>query len=251
MTGALRGGRALVVIALVMGAITAVGTVPSAGTPVLHPKVIGYSVRHRPIVAYELGDPHAPRVAVVLGEMHGDEHAGVRVVNALVHGTRRVTGLSLWVVPTMNPDGDAAHRRTNAHHVDLNRNFPVRWAHLTGQYYSGPRPLSEPETRAVWGFLRTLRPHDVVSLHQPLYGVDTTDGGQLDPALRRGLAHQLGLPSKPFRCWSACHGTLTRWYTARRYGVAITVEFGWHPSARYLTTTAPAGIVTALGGRLR
>jgi murein tripeptide amidase MpaA len=216
---------------------------------VLGHKVLGYSVRGRAIVAYHLGDPHASTVAVVLGQMHGDEHAGVKVARAIIASTRRITGVNLWVVPTMNPDGNAANTRQNAHRVDLNRNWPHLWVPLTGQYYSGPRALSEPETVAMRNFLRGLRPHYVVSLHQPLYGVDTTDGGALDPAFRHRLARNLGLPEKAFRCWSTCHGNLTGWYTARGYGVAITVEFGWHPGDTYLAVTARSGIVHAVGGR--
>jgi hypothetical protein len=219
----------------------------AGGTPLLGKKIIGYSVRHRPIVAYHLGDPRL-RPTLILGQMHGDEHAGVLVARSIVRARVSVEGLNLWVVPTLNPDGDVAHTRQNAHHVDLNRNWPHRWRPLTGTYYSGRKPLSEPETRAVWRFLRQLRPKYLVSLHQPLDGVDTTDGGALDPAFRNRLARNLGLPRKAFRCWSTCHGSMTGWYTARHYGVAVTVEFGAHPSSAFLTGRARRGIVTAMGG---
>ncbi|WP_375481152.1 M14 family zinc carboxypeptidase [uncultured Jatrophihabitans sp.] len=239
--------RAVSVALVAVAGLALLVPAPASATPVLQRLVIGHSVRHRPIVAYHLGNPKLRRVDVVIGQMHGDEHAGVRVANAIVRGGR-LTGVNLWVIPTMNPDGDAAHTRKNAHHVDLNRNWPVAWKHLTGQYASGPRPLSEPENRAVHAFLLREHARDVISLHQPLYGVDTTDGGRLDPRLRKRLAHNLGLPSKPFRCWSTCHGSMTRWYTARHHGVALTVEFGAHPKAGYLTGRARRGIVAALGG---
>jgi len=253
---AARGRRTLAVLAtgtLAAGVLVAVlGIVPhragAATTPLLGRTVIGYSVRHRPIVAYHLGDPRR-RPVLVLGQLHGDERAGVTVVNSIVRGRTRVEGINLWVIPTLNPDGLAAHRRQNAHRVDLNRNWPYRWAPLGGMYYSGPRAVSEPETRALLAFLRKLRPRYVVSMHQPLFGVDTTDGGAVDPAFRHRLARGLGLPSKPFRCWSICHGSLTGWYTAHHYGVAITVEFGAHPSRAYLTGRARRAIVAALGGR--
>ena len=43
-------------------------------------------------------------------------------------------GVNLWVVPVYNPDGLARHTRKNAHGVDPNRNYPFKWAHLTGSY---------------------------------------------------------------------------------------------------------------------
>jgi protein MpaA len=218
---------------------------------VLGREVIGHSVRHRPLVAYRLGNRAARPTAVLIGQMHGDEHAGVVLAHSLIHGPVSVEGLNLWVIPTMNPDGDAARTRQNAHGVDLNRNWPDgRWRHLTGMFYSGPHPLSEPESRAVCTFLLRVHPKFVVVLHQPLHGVDTTDGGATAVAFRQALARNLGLPQKPFRCFSVCHGSLTHWYThKRRLGAAETVEFGAHPSHAYLVGRARRGIITALHGR--
>jgi hypothetical protein len=171
-----------------------------AATPVQGKKILGYSVRHRPITAYHVGDTASRPTAVILGQMHGDEHAGVTLANSVIRATVSVEGINLWVIPTMNPDGDAAHTRQNAHHVDLNRNWPDHWTRLTGQYHSGPEPLSEPETRAMYAFLNALRPRFI------------------------------------------------GWYTTHRYGIAETVEFGWHPTIAYLTGRARSGIVAALGG---
>jgi hypothetical protein len=150
----------------------------------------------------------------------------------------------------MNPDGDARHTRQNARGVDLNRNWPHHWKHLTGQYYSGPRPLSEPETRAVWKFLKQLRPRFVVSLHQPLDGVDKTAGhGKAYRRFRDALARNLRLQVKDFNCWSVCHGSMSGWYEQHHIGVAVeTVEFGWHPAHGYLVGRARRGIVAALHG---
>jgi hypothetical protein len=38
-----------------------------------------------------------------------------------------LAGTQLWVIPTVDPDGQRARTRKNAHGVDLNRNFPYRW----------------------------------------------------------------------------------------------------------------------------
>ena len=218
------------------------------GTPVNQRRIIGYSVQHRPIVAYRLGNSRARTTAVLLGQMHGDEHAGIAVARSLIGGKVAVEGINLWVVPTMNPDGNIADTRQNAHGVDLNRNWRDIWRPLTGEYYSGPHPLSEPETRAMRKFLLNVMPRYLVVLHQPLHGVDTTDGGALDHRFRNRLARNLNLPLKAFRCWSVCHGSMTGWYTTHRYGIAETIEFGWHPTSGYLTGRARRGIVAALGG---
>lgn len=220
-------------------------------TPVLGKRIIGYSVQRRPLIAYHLGNPDARRTALILGQMHGDEPAGVVVARSIIHGHRSVEGINLWVIPTMNPDGFAAGTRQNAHGVDLNRNWRHNWAHLTGQYYSGPRPMSEPETRAVARFIRTVRPRYVVSLHQPLYGVDKTAGrGRAYRKFRGALSRNLNLPIKDLNCWSVCHGNLSGWYADHHFGVAVeTVEFGWTPTHRYLVGRARRGIVAALGGR--
>ncbi|GAB2474546.1 M14 family metallopeptidase [Jatrophihabitans fulvus] len=239
------------VLAIALLTVTSAVAVPSASATPADPaligsRVIGHSVQGRPIVAYHLGNPRL-RPTLVLGQMHGDEWAGVRVAKALVHG-RPIRGLNLWVVPSMNPDGRARGVRQNARGVDLNRNFSYRWARLTGYNYSGPRPLSEPESRAVWRFVTTVRPYRIVSLHQPLYGVDSGDGGARDPAFHNRLARNLALPVKRFVCWSECHGSLTRTVSARRLGIAITVEFGARPSGSRLAA-APGAIVRAMGGR--
>lgn len=244
--------RIWAVAALIAGSL--VGSAPpAAAAPVLEARVLGYSVQHRAIVAYHLGNPRLRPVSLVIGQMHGDEHAGVRVARSIIRDAGRLRGINLWVIPTMNPDGDAHRTRKNAHHVDLNRNWPHNWRPLTGQYYSGPHALSEPETRAVRRFLLAVRPRYVVSLHQPLHGVDVDAGTGADyRRFRDALSRNLGLPIKNFDCWSVCYGSLSSWFHARHLGVAVeTVEFGWHPARAYLTGRVRRGIVRALGGHFQ
>lgn len=206
---------------------------------------IGTSVEDRPIRAYHLGDPDARRTAVVLGSMHGDEKAGMSVVDALRDG-KQVSGVDLWVIPTINPDGVAADTRSNARGVDLNRNFGHDWAPLTGSYYAGTGPYSEPETRALRAFLNRVDPTFVVSFHQPLHGVGRA--GERRPFLKR-LSEGLDLPIKAFNCTGECHGTMTSWFNARHTGTAITVEFGASPSRAYLRGRAANGTLAAVLGR--
>jgi predicted deacylase len=216
----------------------------TARAAVLEVRRIGTSVRDRPIRAYRLGDPEARVTAVVLGSMHGDEKAGTRMVKALRTG-RPVTGVDLWVIPTINPDGAARGTRGNARGVDLNRNFRHRWAPLTGAYYSGTRAFSEPESRAFKRFVDDVDPRFIASFHQPLHGVGRASEGR---AFQRRLSRNLDLPIRAFNCSGACHGTMTAWFNARHRGTAITVELGASPTARYLRGKAARGTVRAVDG---
>src|SRR3954452_21485965 len=91
-----------------LGTTTAVTTADAApvgpAPTVIGSEVIGRSVQGRAIRAYHLGDPTSPRKAVVLGSIHGDETAGIRVTEGIRRGSP-VHELDLWVIPTVNPDG--------------------------------------------------------------------------------------------------------------------------------------------------
>ncbi|MGD9961049.1 M14 family zinc carboxypeptidase [Nocardioides sp.] len=220
--------------------------VPSLATrpAVLETRVIGRSAKDRPIVAYRLGKPGRPVVLVISG-MHGNEGAPRQILRSLRDGPP-VRGIDLWILPSYNPDGLVRHTRKNAHGVDLNRNFPYSWRDLDGSYESGPRPGSEPETKAAMRFLRDIRPRRIVSFHQPLNGVDTDT--KL-PAFSRRLSRHLNLPLKNFNCTGVCHGTMTGWYNHNFPGAAVTVEYGAHPGRHRMRVTAPRQLLRALGGR--
>lgn len=89
--------------------------------------------------------------------------------------TRLLDTRVLHVMPMANPDGHhQAERgedwRKNTHPftggvgVDLNRNFPFKWdlgnggssSHPSSETYQGPSAVSEPETKAVKGFLSSI-----------------------------------------------------------------------------------------------
>jgi murein peptide amidase A len=97
-------------------------------------------------------------------------------------------------------------------------------------YYSGPRPMSEPENRAMRAFLLRVRPKLTIWYHQPLalvYGSDP------HVAVLKRYARLSGLP---YRRLVAPRGAATRWERARFPGGAhFVVEF---PAGRISAATA-------------
>jgi protein MpaA len=167
--------------------------------------VIGTSVRGRPIVAWAIGSDQAPRKVLVVGCIHGNECAGLAITSAL-RRTRVPNGVQLWLVPEMNPDGTAADTRQNAHAVDLNRNFPYRWAPISDPtYYSGPYAVSEPETRAAMSLVRRIRPAVTIWYHQHMDLVDLSGG---DRGVARRYAQVAGLLPT---CLTFLSGEETAW----------------------------------------
>jgi protein MpaA len=183
-----RPGGGVLAVALVLAHTVASGAaVDPAGR---RQAVLGHSVDGRPIVAIETGDFDAPERVIVVGCIHGNEPAGIAIADRLAYGSPP-SELDLWIVPVLNPDGVAAGTRGNAHGVDLNRNFPWRWERLGGLFDSGPRPLSEPESRIAFRLIRRVRPRVSIWFHQHMDLIDES-GGSL--VLERRFAALVGLP---------------------------------------------------------
>lgn len=112
--------------------------------------VIGTSVLGRPIVAEYWGPRDASRVVLVVGQVHGNECSISRFTRAI-----RMTppiDYGIWLIPTLNPDGRAAHTRENANRRDLNRDGFLQ---------------AEPETQALMAFTRLVHPDLAVHVHSP------------------------------------------------------------------------------------
>lgn len=177
--------------------------------------LVGRSVEKRAITAVQVGDPAGTRVALVVGVIHGDERTGLSIVRAVKRRAAQdpaaMQGTQLWVIQAVNPDGLRAHTRKNAHGVDLNRNFPYRWRddvpHSNG-YYPGPRPASEPETRAVMSFVRRIQPDLSIWYHQPWGAVLACRGS---PQIVAEYAKLVGMRTS---CrGKGLHGTAISWET--------------------------------------
>jgi protein MpaA len=194
-----------------------------APQPVTESAVIGTSLGGRPIVAqHKPGSDAATHRILVVGQIHGEEPAGLAVVRALVAAHIPET-VDLWLIATVNPDGGAIGRRGNNNGVDLNRNFPGDWEppggpNTSAEHYSGPAPGSEPETQAVMNFVATIHPDVSIWYHQPWNTIDCED--RVGP-----VCHDYGASVGLTVTHQPRPGTSTDWEMNNGYGVGFVVEF--------------------------
>ncbi len=120
---------------------------------------IGASSQGRPIWAEHWGTADGPQV-LVLGQVHGDECAPAWFVRAIRE--QPPTTFGIWLVPTVNPDGLAAHTRRTADDVDPNRD--------------GFR-LATPEARAVMNATELFQPVLTIHVHSPYQWIGAHNGG--------------------------------------------------------------------------
>ena len=215
----------------------------AAGAP--GPEVIGHSVGGRPIEATQVGDPTGERVALVVGVIHGDEKAGLRVIETIRRSATALEGTQLWLIRVVNPDGLNSSSRKNANEVDLNRNFPFRWRpggkSKGSGYYPGPAPSSEPETKAVMSFVRRIRPDVSVWYHQDWNAVLACKGRPDDGARYAKL-----VPMRTSCRGNRLHGTVVSWQQhAIRGSDAFVVELAARVSKGQVKRHARAAIAVA------
>jgi protein MpaA len=186
----------------------------------------------------------------VIGVIHGNEAAGTAIVDQLrVLGAP--AGVELWLVESMNPDGQAANDRHNANGVDLNRNFPYKWGPI-GQpgdsQYAGTGPASEPETRAMVNFIAQLRPDIAVWYHQDLYTINPSTGR--DGRIRARYAELTGLPLGEITggTYTGIAATWARKELTPQDSVAFIVELGETLSADEAVVHAEAVRTIAVEG---
>jgi hypothetical protein len=122
---------------------------------------IGTSSNDRPIMAMRYGD--GPKTVLVVGETHGDEEAGRRVVLRAL-SLALPDGITLWVIPTMNPYGNELDTRWLPNGADPNRQAPI-----------------EREQQAVYDFALAVQPSLTVWYHQN-YGWVGGSGASIQPA---------------------------------------------------------------------
>lgn len=210
---------------------------------------LGLSVEGRPIEAERLGEIGGRRM-LVIGVIHGNEGAGVAVIEQLRTGPVP-DDVELWVVESMNPDGQAADDRHNANQVDLNRNFPYNWGPVGAPgdpQYAGVAPASEPETRAMVAFIEALRPDIVTWYHQDLFVISPSTGR--DGRIRERYAALTGLPMGEITggTYTGIAATWARDELADQDSAAFIVELGETLSADEAARHAEAIRTIAIEG---
>lgn len=160
------------VIARPTGARSAAFTpAPRATEPLSGQEVLGESWQSRPIVGHWFGNGAHKVVAV--GNIHGgtEENTHQLALELIAYFESNVpqvpSDVTLWIIPTANPDGLANDTRRNGRMVDLNRNADTDadacvvndWVSDTHtsdgviEGGGGTYPFSEVETRLLRDFL--------------------------------------------------------------------------------------------------
>lgn len=188
---------------------------------------LGRSARGRAIRATAFGNGQARRRTLVVGCIHGTECAGAAVVRRLLRGCPP-TGVDVWAIEDLNPDGHALGTRVNGRGVDLNRNFPAGWRARGRPWdpeFPGRRPFSEPETRIVRDLVSRVRPAITVWFHQQAEPLVRAWGRSV-PAARR-FATFAGMRFARMR-WLA--GTAPHWQNSLPGGgSSFVVELAQRP----------------------
>ena len=150
---------------------------------------IGRSVEDRPIYSFSIGN--GENTVLVVGGIHtGAEYNSFDVVSKLLKHYSKVEdeelkNVRLVFVPVVNPDGIANDTRTNAHDVDLNRNWPTDdWKEDTyhpdsgtSEGAGGNKPLSEPETTALNSLITAISPDIAIVFYSQAGSVEDNDVG--------------------------------------------------------------------------
>lgn len=154
------------------GSPTVTATATEMATPARSGQlVLGESWEGRPVLGHWFG--HGPRKVALVGNIHGGTEENThRLALGLIahfeeHQDEVPDDVTLWIIPTANPDGLANGTRCNSRMVDLNRNADndgdscadndwVEDTHTTEGILEGgggPYPFSEVETQLLRDFL--------------------------------------------------------------------------------------------------
>jgi predicted deacylase len=188
---------------------------------------VGRSKLGAPIHLASIGQ--GTRSVLFIGSIHGDEPQGTDLIYRMMRDTNRYKGLlsrnRFLAIPNANPDGYARRIRTNLNGVDLNRNFPTRWRKTArGRFFSGPKPLSEPESQVLARVVDEERPQLIVAFHAHM-ACNNYDGAGAAP-IARAMARSNGYRLLPFIGYET-PGSLGQFASNGRGIPIVTLEVGF------------------------
>lgn len=196
--------------------VAAPAAAPGVPARIIETRLIGKSLQGRDINAYRMGTPGG-RVVMIVGVIHGDEDKG-NLVTELLKTLPTPANIDLWIIDSINPDGQAAGTRENANRVDLNRNFEVGWSYIPiGDHhqYSGEAAADQPETQAMEAFVTSVKPVIAIWYHQDANKV--TVGGAR-PSIPKAYAQLVGLGTGDVPCTQRCTGTAGKFVNTKVNG---------------------------------
>ena len=229
-------------------------------TPIITPRrdfslrwdTIGWTVEGRELSVAAIGEP-ADRAVVVVGSIQGDQ-AGTRqlvlsLANYFEGNPARIPGdVAFYLLPSLNPDGNAAESRFNANGVDLNRNWDTTdWrakAAVPGYEAGkpgagGPTPLSEPETSAAADYVYALSTRVdevfVVVVHSSVRRAtgEVYPGGQNSVALADGYASAAGYDVEGSWAEYTTSGEMVTWCAEQGFGaIDVVIPASQRPSSQ-------------------
>ena len=141
--------------------------------------------RVMPIAVITAGGKGAKNLRVLIFcSQHGNEPAGKEAALMLLERVARgeatslLKGIDLWLVPSMNPDGNELQQRWNGVGKDLNRDHLI---------------LMQPETRALHAVYDRILPDVTLDVHEFM----TSGKAWEDAGYERAIDEQWGAPTNP------------------------------------------------------
>lgn len=133
-----------------------------AACPGVHVEQMATTRMGRAVDVVRVSDPGQPpgakRLRILLfAQQHGDEPSGKEALTMLLarcaSGQLKglLSGIELFIVPQMNPDGAELRQRRTSDSIDLNRNHLI---------------LTSPETRALHELFFKIRPEVTLDVHE-------------------------------------------------------------------------------------
>ncbi len=203
---------------------------------------IGSSAEGESINSWRFGS--GDKKVLFVGATHGNERSTKYLMEAWIkeldsNPSKIPSDQTIIIVPSLNPDGVEGIKRVNSNGVDLNRNFPANdWkSNVTMPGRSTPvkngagkKPLSEPESMALYNLVIRESPDLVLTYHSTASVVSGNDSGYSN-RLARAYARSSGYRYLPVSDTNEVFqydttGAFETWLHDKLRTPAILVELG-------------------------